>query len=176
MLGNPPCNSVEGVRDCWLLVDAGKIENGKTLFSPSNVHTYLRAWLINCAQLIKCAVNNNDTKTHPPPPNISGNNSLLGLCIWQNIKPRRISFGKAVRFLVCDRCSRSLYDSTMGLSTIRSWRKNAPARKISCTGCRSSREIRFKLTCLSRIPVLRYRGYRYSGTFLRTLYTYQLVL
>ena len=29
---------------------------------------------------------------------------------------------------------------------------------------------------LNPIPVLRYRGYRYSGTFVSTLYTYQLVL
>jgi hypothetical protein len=29
---------------------------------------------------------------------------------------------------------------------------------------------------LNPIPVLRYRGYRYSGTFFSTLYTYQLVL
>jgi hypothetical protein len=29
---------------------------------------------------------------------------------------------------------------------------------------------------LNRIPVLRYRGYRYSGTFFSTLYTRQLVL
>jgi hypothetical protein len=27
--------SVEGLRDFWLLIDAGKIENRKTLFSPA---------------------------------------------------------------------------------------------------------------------------------------------
>jgi hypothetical protein len=29
---------------------------------------------------------------------------------------------------------------------------------------------------LNPTPVLRYRGYRYSGTFFSTLYAYQLVL
>ena len=28
---------------------------------------------------------------------------------------------------------------------------------------------RFKMICLNRVPVLRYRGYRYSGTFFGTL-------
>jgi hypothetical protein len=51
---------------------------------------------------------------------------------------------------------------------------------INCTGCRSTtcsnRKKPFKISFLNRIPVLRYRGYRYSGTFVSTLYTYQLVL
>ena len=53
---------------------------------------------------------------------------------------------------------------------------------ISCTGCRSTRPTcsnrkkPFKISVLYRIPVLRYRGYRYSGTFFGTLYAYQLVL
>jgi hypothetical protein len=62
-------NSVEGLRDLWLLIDARKIENRKTLFPQQCAH--LVAYLIiiaNCAQLIKCAVNNNDRKMHPPPP------------------------------------------------------------------------------------------------------------
>jgi hypothetical protein len=50
------------------------------------------------------------------------------------------------------------------------------AGEISCTGCRSNRKKPFKMICLNRVPVLRYRGYRYSGTFFRTLYAYQLVL
>ena len=37
--------SVEGVRDFWLLIDAGKIENRKTLFSQQCAH--LIAYLIN---------------------------------------------------------------------------------------------------------------------------------
>jgi hypothetical protein len=46
-----------------------------------------------------------------------------------------------------------------------------------CTGCMFQFNKKpFKITFLNRIPVLRYRGYRYSGTFFSTLYTYQLVL
>jgi hypothetical protein len=47
------------------------------------VHTYFKKSLINCAELTKCAVNNNDTKTqqqqqqHP-------NNEELGPGICQN--------------------------------------------------------------------------------------------
>jgi hypothetical protein len=51
---------------------------------------------------------------------------------------------------------------------------------ISCTGCRSTtcsnHKKPFKITFLNQIPVLWYRGYRYLGTFMCTLYTYQLVL
>jgi hypothetical protein len=51
---------------------------------------------------------------------------------------------------------------------------------ISCTGCRSTtcsnHEKPFKITFFNRLPVLRYRGYRYSGTFVSTLYTFRLVL
>ena len=39
---------------------------------PARLNLKLRSTLINCAQLIKCAVNNNETKTHP-------NNILGGL-------------------------------------------------------------------------------------------------
>jgi hypothetical protein len=39
-------NSVEGVRDFWLLIDAGKIENRKNLFFPQQ-RAHLIAPLIN---------------------------------------------------------------------------------------------------------------------------------
>jgi hypothetical protein len=49
-----------------------------------------------------------------------------------------------------------------------------------CTGFRSTtcsnRKKSFKITFLNRIPVLQYTVYRNSGTFISTLYTYQLVL
>jgi hypothetical protein len=47
--------------------------------------------------------------------------------------------------------------------------------QIYLTTCSNHKKL-FKITFLNRIPVLRYRGYRYPGTFIRTLYTYQLVL
>jgi hypothetical protein len=41
----------------------------------ASVHTYLHAQLINCAQLIKCAENNNEgqTQQHPHPAQIIPN-------------------------------------------------------------------------------------------------------
>jgi hypothetical protein len=35
-------STVEGLRDCWLLIAAGKIENRKTLFFPENLRNPAR--------------------------------------------------------------------------------------------------------------------------------------